>query len=181
MFGTGPITLAARIKSSICHSNYKEGAGANPPKQGYSLQIEHIESLRGKDFRFDQLRRTALAELIIKRTLIVDDDLLVSKSTMRILKLILKDAEVEIITCDQNEVDEHLKTQFDLLITDYEMPGMNGDEVIRKYKESGQGGLIIGHSGDSDNLDFFYKAGADLAGVKPLSVSFWKKIFGSRD
>ncbi|MFC1495908.1 hypothetical protein ACFL52_00650 [Candidatus Margulisiibacteriota bacterium] len=30
MFRTGPTTLAARIKSSICHSNFKEGGGAKP-------------------------------------------------------------------------------------------------------------------------------------------------------
>lgn len=59
---------------------------------------------------------------------------------------------------------------YDLIITDYLMPRMNGIEVVTKLRANGYAGKIIGLTGgaEQDMLDAFYKAGVDKMLMKPI-------------
>lgn len=75
------------------------------------------------------------------------------------------------------EIMPHEK--FDMIITDYYMPEMNGDVFIRKLRESGFTGTIVGLTAATigSQVDDMYAAGADSVMFKPISVqSFYKTV-----
>jgi CheY-like chemotaxis protein len=57
--------------------------------------------------------------------------------------------------------------KYDIIITDYHMPNMNGDELIKRAKMLWPSTIIIGITGDDDSTPL-YRAGAHLCLDKPL-------------
>jgi len=68
-----------------------------------------------------------------KRILMIDDD----KHMHRILQLYLRGKDVEVVGVSSGRMALHKLEQepFDLILTDIQMPGMDGKELIKKIKE----------------------------------------------
>ncbi len=96
----------------------------------------------------------------IKRTvLVVDDDKLVSEAIRRLLE----DAG-HVVSCCYNGMDAievSAKRNYDVILTDYYMPGMNGDEVCRLLRHQNPDVYIIGCSSDAERNRDFLNAGAN--------------------
>jgi CheY-like chemotaxis protein len=57
--------------------------------------------------------------------------------------------------------------RYEIIITDYHMPNMNGDELIKRAKMLWPCSIIIGMTGDGDATPL-YRAGAHICLDKPL-------------
>jgi CheY-like chemotaxis protein len=93
-----------------------------------------------------------------KRILIVDDDELVCGAIQRLLE-----EHGHVASCCCNGTDAiklSKKRNYDVIITDYNMPGMNGDMVCRLLRHHNPGIYIIGCSSEQRDQDFL-NAGAD--------------------
>ncbi len=105
----------------------------------------------------------------IKKTiLIVDDDKLVSGA----IKRLLEDAG-HVVTCCYNGTDAirlSKELNYDVLLTDYYMPVMNGDEVSRLLRHDNPDIYIIGCSSDEERNQDFLNAGADAFIMKDRLV-----------
>ncbi len=74
-------------------------------------------------------------------------------------------------TRDGREALEILqKESFDLLITDYDMPQMNGVELVKVVRSKGLSLPVIGISSD-DKRQEFTRCGANLFIQKPFSLT----------
>lgn len=67
------------------------------------------------------------------RILMIDDD----KHMHRILQLYLRDWDVEVVGVSSGRMALHKLEQesFDLILTDIQMPGMDGKELIQKIRD----------------------------------------------
>jgi CheY-like chemotaxis protein len=67
---------------------------------------------------------------------------------------------------------------FDLVLTDLFMPEMNGDELVRRLRNAGYHGPIVGVTAASvgDEMDALKTAGADFVLPKPLLINDLQKI-----
>jgi len=70
------------------------------------------------------------------------------------------------------EVDTRGLRGVDVVVTDKEMPGMNGHEVVRALRARGFGGVVVGCTGNAApaDRDAFVAAGADDVVFKPVDV-----------
>lgn len=84
------------------------------------------------------------------------------------LVLLLNDFEALCAGDGNNAAALAEKTCFDVVISDYSLPGMNGAEVIRKVRTLCPQALAIGIS-TGVNRTAFIEAGADAVLVKPFS------------
>ncbi len=74
------------------------------------------------------------------------------------------------------------RPKFDLILTDYYMPQMNGPQAIKMMRDQlGYRGTIVGVSGVmDDDVNHFIDAGANLVLCKPLTlVALWKALRSS--
>lgn len=97
--------------------------------------------------------------------LIVDDDPMVLESLREFL--ILSGFSVELAPDASTALKVLKERPFDILITDYEMPGMNGIMLTREAKAFSPYIYIIGISGRNVEHEFL-GAGADMFLMKPL-------------
>jgi len=99
--------------------------------------------------------------------LIVDNDPVIS----RLLKdfLVLNGFNVQTVENGSEALDLIKRGQFNIIITDYDMPGINGVELTHIVRSMRSDLLIIGMSADSKESDFL-KAGANLFILKPFSL-----------
>ena len=89
-----------------------------------------------------------------KKILIIDDDILVIKSLSKYLKTY--GYLIETALNSQEAIDKSEKTNFDLIISDVRMPGMDGIETlktirdfsIQNKKEKTPAIIITGYAGD---------------------------------
>ena len=80
------------------------------------------------------------------RILLVDDD----RDILEIMRLDLEDDRANTVDTAHTAADALEKvrnTQYDAIITDWRMPGMNGTDLIRKLREDGCASFIILYSG----------------------------------
>lgn len=108
--------------------------------------------------------------MLKEKILIVDDD----PDILDVLKITLEDEGYEVIEAHDGEEALAIlkKTSLDLLITDFKMPKMNGDEVCRTLKQD----ILVQHmpiimlTGKSEVSDKVHgiNAGADDYMVKPF-------------
>lgn len=61
------------------------------------------------------------------------------------------------------------KKHFDFILSDYEMPGIKGDELVRIIKEKYPHSKVWGMS-SSDKQKSFYQAGANFFLEKPFNI-----------
>ena len=97
----------------------------------------------------------------IKKTiLIVDDDKLISGALKRFLE-----GSGHIVSCCYNGMDAievSKERNYDVILTDYYMPGINGDEVCRLLRQHNPDVYIIGCSSDAERKQDFLNAGANV-------------------
>jgi CheY-like chemotaxis protein len=72
------------------------------------------------------------------------------------------------------------KNQYDVVITDAEMPNMDGAELCKIVKSETPGIFIIGISGCPSFLDGLKEAGADICLSKPFSMHALEEAIGDR-
>lgn len=99
------------------------------------------------------------------RVLIVDDQ----ESIRHSLEYALDSCGYEVVTCANaiDALDRCRTAPFDFVVTDYDMPGMNGLELTRMLREIMPLTVIIGISGVNLGIDFL-QAGANDFRQKPL-------------
>lgn len=101
-----------------------------------------------------------------KAVLIIDDD----EDMRAYLHGILTSAGFSASCCDNGPaaLDLTKRERFHVIITDYQMAGMNGADITRELRIRYPDSLIIGMSGGRKEKDFF-EAGADAFCEKPFS------------
>ncbi|MBI5701882.1 response regulator [Candidatus Saganbacteria bacterium] len=66
----------------------------------------------------------------------------------------------------------------DILFTDFNMPGLTGEQIVRAIREQGSRGIIVGLTGQPhENTEPFYAAGADLVLEKPFNIKDILNLF----
>jgi len=95
-----------------------------------------------------------------RKVLIVDDD----TSIQRLFTWCLKEPELEV-----DALQLMNKKYYDLVITDYDMPVMNGSDFLRVMKAKYPGKHTIGITSDMYE-EQLYKAGADICIHKPFTL-----------
>jgi two-component system response regulator MprA len=100
-----------------------------------------------------------------KTVLVVDDDEMVRKFLFDVLRL--QDFDVQTVNDGIAALNLLKASDFDIVITDYAMPGMNGIELTKTIRSRWPHSLIIGISADCDER-VFLNAGADAFLHKPF-------------
>lgn len=83
---------------------------------------------------------------------------------------------IEVFVCDNahSALDQIIRTNFDLLLTDQSIPGMQGSELSKRIRDLGNHDLvIIGVTADIYALDSrhqFFAVGMNSVLIKPLSL-----------
>lgn len=107
-------------------------------------------------------------KLLPLRVLLVEDE-----ATLRMLgqKLIGRIVEQVDVADNGATALEQFDEDYDLVLTDYFMPQMNGDEMIRTLRENGFGGPIVGVTAATigKQQEELLAAGANLVLMKPLT------------
>lgn len=102
-----------------------------------------------------------------KTVLVADDDEMVRKFLFDVLRLYGFD--VQAANDGVSALDLLKASDFDIVITDYAMPGMNGIELTKIMRSQCPHSLIIGISADCDER-VFLDAGADAFLHKPFYI-----------
>lgn len=104
----------------------------------------------------------------MKRILVVDDDKFVRNTIVKMLTCI--PVEVKEAGSGEEGLLLFLQEEFDLVVTDYQMPGMNGMEFIRECRQK------------LPETPFILVSGIEPGNVEILDeVYFLKKPFKSED
>jgi CheY-like chemotaxis protein len=76
--------------------------------------------------------RSAPAPIPVPRVLLVDDN----RDGLVVRTLVLEEAgfQVQAVACVNEALDLFSSTRFDVVVTDYRMPGMNGAELIQRLR-----------------------------------------------
>lgn len=110
-----------------------------------------------------------------KNVLLIDDDI----HATEFVRSALESQGFQVTVCANG--DEALRCSvdrvFDFIITDHDMPGMNGLEVTRRMRQLFPRAYLIGMSG-SDLCDKFLFAGANWFIHKPVTLNKLLHIFG---
>lgn len=102
----------------------------------------------------------------VPRVLIVDDE----PNIRDTLQYALISYGLQVASCG-NAADALLRSMFDdfqFIITDHDMPGMSGVELVKRLRERHPLSVIIGMSGYDRSLEFF-QAGANDFLQKPFA------------
>lgn len=102
-----------------------------------------------------------------KIILIIDDDKGIRELLQKFLRL--NGFEAHSVNNGISALNLLKKEHFDIIITDYYMPEMNGIELTKIVKSQYPHALIIGISANCDGKDFL-TAGADAFLSKPLQL-----------
>lgn len=81
-------------------------------------------------------------EYVVRRILVVDDELNLALLLYEVLQH-LPDCEIEIATSGEDALRLFAQQSFDLLITDYKMPGMDGILLTRRVLEEYPGTAVV--------------------------------------
>jgi CheY-like chemotaxis protein len=111
-----------------------------------------------------------------KNVLLIDDDIHAAGS----MRSVLESLGFKVTTCSNGEEALQCAADkaFDYIITDHDMPGMNGLEVAKRMRQRFPRAYLIGMSG-SDLCDAFLFAGANWFIHKPVTLNKLRPIFGS--
>ncbi len=99
------------------------------------------------------------------KIMIIDDDL----HFLTLLRDALDTCGLRVKICE-NGVEAMLNTileQYDYIVTDFQMPGMDGVELTRRLRQQQHSAIIIGMSG-RDIGESFLRAGANDFLLKPF-------------
>lgn len=104
-------------------------------------------------------------EEMVQRVLIVDDE----KQVLDTLNYALVSYGLAVTVCE-NATEALLRSMFDdfqFIVIDYDMPGMNGIELTKRLRERHPLAVIIGMSGTDRGMEFLH-AGANDFLEKPF-------------
>jgi len=107
-----------------------------------------------------------------KKILVADDDAIVRKLLNIFLTYIGYD--VDCVTDGEEAMIAIEKDNYFLLITDYEMPGINGIDLTKKVRNLRPSMPIIGISGSHTCRKEFLTAGVTIFMEKPITLSILK-------
>jgi CheY-like chemotaxis protein len=114
-----------------------------------------------------------------KRVLVLDDDINMARTAVMILSRMGYTAKSE--TCPAKSIRYILNGDFDILLTDYQMPGLDGLQVAHLLRTMGSMIPVILHTGAgrdfcSEDLSLF-----GILGIikKPLSMKEFSSAFSS--
>ena len=112
----------------------------------------------------------------IKKILVADDD----ASVRKLLNIFLTylGYDVHCVSDGEEAMIAIEKDNYSLLITDYEMPKINGIELTKKARNLMPSMPIIGISGLPTCRKEFLTAGATIFMEKPITPSILKKALG---
>jgi len=102
------------------------------------------------------------------KVLVADDDAFIRKLLNEFLSFY--EYNVECVGSGEDALRLIETGHYDILITDYMMPGINGAELIRQIRNQNLSLPIIGISGSVDEKDFL-SAGANFFMPKPLELT----------
>lgn len=180
--GTGlGLTITNHLVNSMNSHLYFESAPGFGSNVHFSLALPRTSMAASKISFFDSLGKST-KKLIHKkvkgrvhqiRALVVEDH----PASRQILSLQLEALGVNTVVCENAHEATKLMSEcrFDLLITDQSMPGMQGSELAKQVRSSGNGDLIIiAVTADIYALDSrhqFLSSGMNSVLIKPLSLS----------
>lgn len=100
--------------------------------------------------------------------LIIEDDPILSD----ILKSVLESDTTDVAACENGHQALYLinKKKFDVVITDYCLPGMNGADIVKSLRLVYRGSRVIGMSAQNKEKEF-RDAGADAFLLKPFNIA----------
>ena len=102
-----------------------------------------------------------------QRVLIVDDDEHIRDILIQVLELWGVDLD---LATDGREAERLIRRRrYNLIITDYHMPGINGAQLIREIRSRQPSSHVIGITG-TENHELMYGAGAECCLQKPFSL-----------
>ena len=112
-----------------------------------------------------------------KRVLVLDDDTAMAQTAALILNRLGYEAQIE--TNPAKSIRRILDHEFDLLLTDYEMPDLNGFQVAQILRTMGSMTAIILHTGEDGSFDLDDLRLLGILGVikKPLSMNEFNLAF----
>lgn len=116
-------------------------------------------------------------QLNIKKIIVADDDIAIRELLLEFLRL--NGCEVECSDNGEAALELIKMGCYDLLITDADMPGIDGITLTRIIRSLSLPLLIIGMSGTSGEEEFL-TAGADFFINKPISFGRLKGILKKR-
>jgi len=125
---------------------------------------------------------TAVVEKRPQRLLIVDDASSNRKMLLRILRTklyICEEAEDGKVAVEKYAAAVERGELFDVILSDYEMPVMNGPDSVWEIRCMGCKCFIAGITGNvmQDDIDHFRKRGADSVLAKPLNTDVFESLF----
>lgn len=112
-----------------------------------------------------------------KKVIVVDDDIDIRNLLSEFLRL--HDCKVECFNNGKDALELIKNGYYDLLITDADMPGINGIMLTKIIRDISTPLLIIGMSGTSIESEFL-AAGADFFLGKPISLGRLKGMLKER-
>jgi len=112
-----------------------------------------------------------------KRVLVLDDDAAMAQTAVLILNRLGYEAQSE--TNPATSIRRIRDNEFDLLLTDYRMPGLNGFQVAHLLRTMGSMITIILHTGEEGTFDSDDLRLLGILGVikKPLSMDEFNLAF----
>jgi CheY-like chemotaxis protein len=112
-----------------------------------------------------------------KRVLVLDDDAAMAQTAALILNRIGYEAQSE--TNPARSIRRILDNEFELLLTDYRMPGLNGFQVAQILRTMGSMIPIVLHTGEEGTFDWDDLRLLGILGVveKPLSMDEFNVAF----
>ena len=124
-----------------------------------------------------------------KRVLVAEDDAVCRKMLARVLKSLkyeveeAEDGAIALATMQAAVTGEGGKLPFDLVLSDYTMPNMDGPESVAGMRACGYTGPIFGVTGNQlqSDIDHFTAKGADKVIAKPLKLPDLKKAIQEYD
>jgi len=118
--------------------------------------------------------------------LVLDDDAAMAQTAVLILTRLGYEAHSE--TNPAKSIRRILDNEFDLLLTDYRMPGLNGFQVAHLLRTMGSMVSIILHTGEDGTFDSDDLRLLGILGVikKPLSMTefnlaFTRIVYGNQN
>ena len=179
--GTGlGLTITNHLVSSMNSQLYFESApgfGSNIhfcvafPRTSIAVSRQEITSANTQPSKKLVSRCSSKSNRTL-RALVVEDH----PASRQILSLQLEALGIEVVVCDNahSALDRITQTNFDLLLTDQSIPGMQGSELAKCIRDLGHRDIvIIGVTADIYALDSrhqFFAAGMNSVLIKPLSL-----------